>query len=85
MEASRQLQLEIKSGKSFMMYIHVKMEHVLFVFKDRKLHELATSIRGAVRHGFDNGQAKSISTHLISVLRSYCLCMDHNLCLNVYV
>ena len=53
--------------------------------KDQRLHLLATSVRGATRNGFTNGQAKMIMHELVSLTRLYCLCTDHNLRLNVYV
>jgi len=55
------------------------------VCKDPRLHQLATTIRGAMRHDFGNGQMKSLSSQVVCLLRSHCLCTDHNLRINVYV
>ncbi len=52
---------------------------------DRRLHLLATSIRGAVRNSFSNGQSKSIMYDLVSLVRTSGLCDDHNIRFNVYM
>ena len=51
--------------------------------KDRHLHILATSIRGAYHSGFCNGQSKAIVHDLVSLVHHEGLCDEHNLRLNV--
>ena len=46
---------------------------------------VATSLRGALRAGFSNGQAKSVVYDLVTLVRQNCLCDKHNLALNMYV
>ena len=52
-------------------------------FKDRRLHLLATSVRGAMCNTFSNWQSKSIATDIVTLVRLHGLCDDHNLQLNV--
>ena len=42
-------------------------------------------MRGALKHSFTNGQAKSIMEQLVTLVRFYGLCDQHNSVLNVYV
>ena len=51
--------------------------------QDPRLYELATAIRGGIKHSFNNGEAKMVVATIVHVLRTYCLCPDHNLSLNV--
>ena len=53
--------------------------------KDRRLHILATSVRGAYIGGFSNGQSKAVVHDLVLLVRQEGLCDVHNLRLNVYV
>ena len=53
--------------------------------QDRRLHLLATSIRGALKSSFNNGQSKAIVYDIVSLVRQHTLCDMHNLRLNVCV
>ena len=54
-------------------------------FQDTRLHELITSVRGGLRWGFYDGQAKQLSGDVGSLVRRTGLCPKHNLRLNVLV
>jgi hypothetical protein len=50
---------------------------------DRRLHLLATNLRGALRDCFSNGQSKTIMSEIVSLVCLNGLCDEHNLWLNV--
>ena len=51
--------------------------------KDPRLHALVTSIRGALRRGFTNGQMKTVTYDIVKVVQTTGLCPKHSLSLNV--
>ena len=51
--------------------------------KDPRLHALVTSIRGALRRGFTNGQMKTVTYDIVNVVQTTGLCPKHSLSLNV--
>ena len=53
--------------------------------QDRRLHLLASSIRGALKSSFNNGQSKAIVYDVVSLVRQHTLCDEHHLRLNVCV
>ena len=56
----------------------------LHSFQDSQLSTLATSVKGALKFGFSNGQARIFMFEMVSLVRQF-LCPHHNLQLNVYV
>jgi len=55
----------------------------VILFKDHRLHILATSVRGAYMTGFTNGQSKAIIHDLVCLIRLEGLCDAHSLRYNV--
>ena len=51
--------------------------------KDPRLHALVTSIRGALRRGFTNGQMKTVTYDIVDVVQTTGLCPKQSQSLNV--
>lgn len=60
------------------------VEHALF-WKNSRVVQLATAVRGASLHAYSNGQSKAITMELVSLVRQHGVCRFHTSRLNVYV
>ena len=79
------MHIQIETYLSQDNFIRPLQEPLYNLFQDRRIHILATSVRGAMKCGFTNGHSKSVIYDIVALVRQYGLCDRHNLRLSVYV
>ena len=60
--------------RELQVFVCIKDSKIYIYLKDRRLHLLATSVRGAVQDSFSNGQSKTVMYNITSLVRTCGLC-----------